>query len=1096
MTIKVGVQSKVDRDQYVYSVLTGCQFVINNRQGANIRIQGPQSLILTYAKQTNAYTLHASDTQGILIDETVLDKSHVPIELGNTIRIGDELVLQRVLFGFSVTCLSCHVTLDHALLPMIAQNKRSVHYTPKPRVGYTLDEMTRQVPVFHETEIANSNSLVGLVLGNIGLITSLVLAITMNRGLVISLIMASLSIVTMTGNLYLVRRKRRIAQEKSSQSQKAYELSLVTLQQEIDAYHQKERFKLEHAYPSVDILSQQEFLFGGRLYERQYGDEDFLMVRIGHSKASSSLQLSYAVEQSPMTAYQEEIYHNYVKPNRFVKGIPYTLNLRRESIAVIGQERLRLVKQLLLQLCYWQSYHDVKLLIFGNTNDLDLLRYFQVLGHFKCDPIHCTGFIESGHESERVLNQLFEWCQGQDGVKYHLVFVVLSTDFDFDHPLFSLNLEYLTLLTVRDKLDHLPQIVRTIISANVSEIKVLSRQGIASNDSVHYDNEIEDLAYLKIVQHIAKFTHQSTKRVELPSRVGLYELFETQSISPESISLRWQSAKPYQSLATPIGFRANHQILNWDLHERQHGAHALVGGTTGSGKSEFLVTYLVSMAISFPPALFSFLIIDWKGGGIAIQLEGLPHFQGAVTNLNVANTQRVLSAIRAEIKKRQQTFIDVGVNDINGYHRYYSAHRHKLALPHLMIVSDEFAELKANVPEFLAELTSVARVGRSLGIHLVLATQKPTGVVNDQIDANTRSKIAFKMQSKQDSIELIKTAEASRIKAVGRAYLRVGQDEAFEYFQSAYANTPVVQKAEPKRIWLLSGHASRKLVWESSEDDSPTHLETQREVVIQSICRLVKEQALPIPEKVWLPELPEMILCDDNAGCQASIKIGLLDLPSQQVQVPMLYELEGQSHVLIIGDVASGKTNLLMTMVGQACRQSSIVDLQVWLIDLNLSKLGQLTSFPQVQTHVRLDEMAELSQVLDQLIDLISEREQDYRAFGQVDKSRIVIVIDHYDSLQDDYQIRDRIDKLIRICLQKGQQLKLTLWLTALRTNSLRMALVGSFPHKFLLPLSQTDDASYLLGRSHFQSIVTPGRVQYKSSNSQVHCFQAYYFPV
>ena len=187
-----------------------------------------------------------------------------------------------------------------------------------------------------------------------------------------------------------------------------------------------------------------------------------------------------------------------------------------------------------------------------------------------------------------------------------------------------------------------------------------------------------------------------------------------------------------------------------------------MAGTTGSGKSETLQSYIASLAVNFHPYEVAFLLIDYKGGGMANLFADLPHLVGSITNLDVAQANRALVSIQAELKKRQRLFAEYDVNHINQYMKLFKEGVATEPMPHLFLISDEFAELKTNQPDFMKELVSAARIGRSLGIHLILATQKPSGVVDDQIWSNSKFKIALKVQDVADSREIIKNARCCR----------------------------------------------------------------------------------------------------------------------------------------------------------------------------------------------------------------------------------------------------------------------------------------------------------------------------------------------
>ena len=217
------------------------------------------------------------------------------------------------------------------------------------------------------------------------------------------------------------------------------------------------------------------------------------------------------------------------------------------------------------------------------------------------------------------------------------------------------------------------------------------------------------------------------------------------------------------------------------------------------------------------------------------EFKNLPHLMGAITNLDGAASARALASIQAELKKRQAMFGQYGVNHINGYTKLYNKGKvttdpeEKAALPsrpipHLFLISDEFAELKANEPEFMAELVSVARIGRSLGVHLILATQKPSGVVDDQIWSNSRFKLALKVANEGDSNEIIKTPDAAHIVEPGRAYLQVGNNEIYELFQSAWSGPDydpdkTVEEKVDDRVWLINQLGQYELLTLDSDDD-------------------------------------------------------------------------------------------------------------------------------------------------------------------------------------------------------------------------------------------------------------------------------------
>ena len=269
----------------------------------------------------------------------------------------------------------------------------------------------------------------------------------------------------------------------------------------------------------------------------------------------------------------------------------------------------------------------------------------------------------------------------------------------------------------------------------------------------------------------------------LPTSLGFLEMYQVGKIEQLNSLERWKKNNPILTLAAPLGIGNNGELVNLDLHEKYHGPHGLIAGMTGSGKSEFIITYILSMAVNYHPDDVQFVLIDYKGGGLAGAFENrekgisIPHLAGTITNLDVSEMNRTLVSIESELKRRQMKFNEArdllgeSTVDIYKYQKYYKEGLLKEPIPHLFIISDEFAELKSQQPEFLNELVSTARIGRSLGVHLILATQKPSGVVDDQIWSNTKFRVCLKVQDKSDSVDMIKCPDAAYLKKTGRLAL-------------------------------------------------------------------------------------------------------------------------------------------------------------------------------------------------------------------------------------------------------------------------------------------------------------------------------------
>lgn len=300
---------------------------------------------------------------------------------------------------------------------------------------------------------------------------------------------------------------------------------------------------------------------------------------------------------------------------------------------------------------------------------------------------------------------------------------------------------------------------------------------------------------------------------EIPNVLTFFDMYNVSRLEDFNVMERWKKNRTYDTIKALVGQKAGGADCYLDVHEKYHGPHGLVAGTTGSGKSETLQTYMLSLALNYSPDDIGFFVIDYKGGGMANLFNGLPHMIGQISNLSGNQVHRAMVSIKSENVRRQRIFSEHGVNNINLYTRLYKNNEATEPVPHMFIIIDEFAELKREEPEFMRELISVAQVGRSLGVHLILATQKPAGTVDDNIWSNSKFRLCLRVQDRQDSTDMLHRPDAAYITQAGRCYMQVGNDELFELFQSAWSGATYTEDAgsmqtEIARILNENGRAA------------------------------------------------------------------------------------------------------------------------------------------------------------------------------------------------------------------------------------------------------------------------------------------------
>ncbi|MBR3795299.1 MAG: type VII secretion protein EssC [Clostridia bacterium] len=588
---------------------------------------------------------------------------------------------------------------------------------------------------------------------------------------------------------------------------------------------------------------------------------------------------------------------------------------------------------------------------------------------------------------------------------------------------------------------------------------------------------------------------EATLEGDMTKNISLLELLGVGTVEQLNVKERWESSRVHKSMSVPLGVKTKNDIVSLDLHEKYHGPHGLVAGTTGSGKSEILQSYILSMAIHFHPHEVGFLIIDFKGGGMANQFEDLPHLIGTITNIEGREVDRSLKAIKAELLRRQKLFAEVDVNQIDKYILLHKQNPEKapVPLPHLIMIVDEFAELKAEYPDFMKELISAARIGRSLGVHLILATQKPSGVVDDQIWSNSKFKLCLKVQTHADSKEVIRTPLAAEIREPGRAYLQVGNNEIFELFQSAYSGAKVrIGSAGVQRKFAISElnlWGKGEVVFsnkKSGDDDHNTSTELVEIVKhIKSVCeklsveRLPKICMAPLANTIMLNSIPQPVLEDEGLH----VVLGVYDDPDNQLQEALTMDLSS-SNTYIIGSAQMGKTSLLQTMIVSMASRYSAGYVNVYVVDGSSSITKNMEKANIIGGIAYLDEEERILNLLQMIQNEIKARKvrfnganvSSFRAYleaGYTDLPHIVLMMDNIVAFKEYYpNLYDEYMQLTREGLSAG----INVVITSAQFSAVGMRILTGFGNRLALNCNDSGEYSSLFERCRMQPADTPGR--------------------
>ena len=452
------------------------------------------------------------------------------------------------------------------------------------------------------------------------------------------------------------------------------------------------------------------------------------------------------------------------------------------------------------------------------------------------------------------------------------------------------------------------------------------------------------------------------------------------------IARRWTRAGPDPRVRAVIGLSADGVV---DIDLVRDGPHGLIAGTTGAGKSELLRTLVVSLAAEVSPDHLSFVLIDFKGGATFDTCSRLPHTVGVVTDLDEGLAERALISLDAEVRRRERLLRAVCADDLTVYRRNATD-----ALARLVVVVDEFATLANELPDFLTALVGIAQRGRSLGVHLLLATQRPAGVVTDDIRANTNLRLALRVHDRADALDVVGDERPATFPrgVPGRAVLRLGPDDLV-VFQTASCTGPV-------RV-----PAARLVVDRPDErgvDDSAAP--TELEVLVDSIVQAAAIAGVAEAHRPWLDPLPDVL--DRSTMTVDPSAVGLIDDPARQARRPLRWE---RGNLLLVGAIGSGTTSTAIALAASRLRGGG--DVHLYVIDgRGDAALDALGDVAQCGGVIRASESERIDRLLRRLTD-----ELDRRSLAREPRPEVVLIVDGLESVRTALSTIDRSEAAARL---------------------------------------------------------------------------------
>ena len=556
----------------------------------------------------------------------------------------------------------------------------------------------------------------------------------------------------------------------------------------------------------------------------------------------------------------------------------------------------------------------------------------------------------------------------------------------------------------------LPEECRAVVSTDPTDPTGLTQRvdvtGQGSTDGVRPD--VVSTAWcervsraLSPVKDVSEVGAAST----VPTSSRLLEVIRLDPPTPEKVAAIWQRGG--RTTAAVIGERASGPF---ELDIRRDGPHGLVAGTTGSGKSELLQTIIASLAVGNRPDEMTYVLVDYKGGAAFKDCKDLPHTVGMVTDLDGHLTGRALDSLGAELRRREHQLAGAGAKDIEDYLalRAPNAVGAEAAtaepMPRLLIVIDEFAALVSELPDFVTGLVDIARRGRSLGVHLILATQRPAGVVSAEIKSNTNLRIALRVTDVSDSEDVIDAKDAAQIaqSTPGRALARLGHSSLVTFQSSRVGGRPrgadeAAEVGLREVSWSALGAAPPAKGGGEEEDD--INVPTDLKALVTAINAASEAMGVHSPPSPWLPPLQDIVVLDDLwgeshqagqppvAGRVVPLPLGMADYPRLQRQDPITWDLEKGGHLAFTGQPRSGRSSALRLVAGGVADALSPLDVHLYGIDCGNNALLPLVALPHTGAVVTRDQPDRVRRLVDLLNREVGRRQQLLAEQGYADLS-------------------------------------------------------------------------------------------------------------
>lgn len=1077
---------------------------VGRDRSARVRLTDPM-VSQRHAKVVVGDTIEIVDdssTNGILIGADQVQRV--------VLRNGDQAVL-----GDSVIAVSVRET-GRAGSPVAASGTVAFNRSPRVDPAYEGAELIAPDPPTPQQpqRFPLITALVPLLMGGV------LFAITRS---VFSIVFVALSPMMVVGSYWENRRAARRSLEEGS---RLFRQNLAQLVAELGQEQERERRGRGAEHPSTAEMVEAVRDLSPLLWTRRPEHASFLALRMGLGRQSSRTTVEVSGQRNAPVELQHELKET-VEPYLHVDEVPIVVRLDESgSLGISGPDELRgdIARSIVAQLVALHSPAEVVLCGLASPRSAPAWDWLKWLPHVGGDhsPLTSAPLATTAPTCGSLALELADLVATRaetadprkDGPALPAVVVVVEDDAPIDRAALVRIMETgrehgVHVIWVAPTTARVPAAARTFLEVDLAlgaaTGKVIEGERVTSV-------VVEPLAtdgaewLARRLSPVVDAGIQADTASDVPTAVSFVREAGLDLVDDAAAVVeRWRESSSLRSPGAPRRLKRDNTLralvgrsaldpLHLDL--RTQGPHALVGGTTGAGKSEFLQTWILAMAAAHSPQRLTFLFVDYKGGSAFADCTQLPHSVGLVTDLTPHLVQRALVSLNAELRHREEILNKRKAKDLLELERRGDPE----APPSLVIVVDEFAALVQEVPEFVDGMVNVAQRGRSLGLHLILATQRPAGVIKDNLRANTNLRIALRMADEEDSKDVVGTPLAGTFDpgVPGRGIAKTGPGR-LTLFQSGYVGGWTSNVPDPPTVRLSTLVFGSALEWEADEEEAPA-VAPEVDLGPTDIQRLVANlgdaatlAGVDAPRRPWLPDLAHVydLSALPNARRDAELVYGVVDLPESQSQEEVAFEPDEVGNMAVFGTGGSGKTTFLRTLAVSAGFTARSGPCFVYGLDFGSRGLKVLEHLPHVGSIIGADDAERTIRLMSHLRATVDERAVQFAAVnaGSVEEyrrlaeqpgtPRILLLVDGFAAFRTAYEpaIANRVfEQLIGIAAD-GRPVGVHVVISADRLGAVPATLASAIQRKLALrTASELDDDLLGVPKGGFATGSPPGR--------------------